>query len=55
MVKGGEPLRIECEHFLECVRDGKSPRSDGQDGLRVVKVLDAASRSLAAGGAPIKL
>jgi len=55
VVSGGEPLRIECEHFLECLRDAKTPRSDGRDGLRVVKVLDAASRSLAAGGSPIKL
>src|ERR1700742_2023110 len=29
-----EPLRIECEHFLECIRDGRTPRSDGEAGLR---------------------
>ena len=52
---GGEPLRIECLHFLECIEKGKTPRSDGRDGLRVVRVLDAATRSLRAGGAPVHL
>ena len=52
---GGEPLRIECLHFLECTEKGRTPRSDGRDGLRVVRVLDAAARSLKAGGAPINL
>jgi predicted dehydrogenase len=52
---GGEPLRIECLHFLDCIEKGKAPRSDGRDGLRVVRVLDAATRSLKAGGAPINL
>jgi predicted dehydrogenase len=52
---GGEPLRIECLHFLECIEKGKVPRSDGRDGLRVVRVLDAAARSLKAGGAPVNL
>ena len=52
---GGEPLRIECLHFLECIEKGRTPRSDGRDGLRVVRVLDAAARSLKAGGAPVNL
>jgi predicted dehydrogenase len=52
---GGEPLRIECLHFLECVEKGLTPRTDGQDGRRVVRVLDAATRSLHAGGAPVNL
>ena len=52
---GGEPLRIECLHFLECIEKGQTPRSDGRDGLRVVRVLDAATRSLKAGGAPVNL
>jgi predicted dehydrogenase len=55
VVKGGEPLRLECEHFIQCIRDGQTPRSDGRDGLRVVRVLDAATRSLRAGGAPVKI
>jgi predicted dehydrogenase len=54
-VKVGEPLRLECEHFLACVRDRKQPLSDGRDGLRVVKVLDAAQRSLQQNGAPVDI
>ena len=54
-VSGAEPLKIECEHFIQCVAEGRTPRSDGRDGLRVVKVLDAATRSLRAGGAPVRL
>jgi predicted dehydrogenase len=41
-----EPLRIECEHFIECVRDGRTPRSDGEAGVRVVRVLEALQQSL---------
>jgi predicted dehydrogenase len=52
---GGEPLRVECLHFLECIEKKAAPRSDGRDGLRVVRVLDAATRSLRAGGAPISM
>jgi predicted dehydrogenase len=54
-VKGGEPLRAECQHFIDCVQNGRRPRSDGQDGLRVVQVLEAATRSLQAGGAPVEI
>ena len=48
-----EALQLEMRHFIECVRDGKRPRSDGEAGLRVVRVLDAAMRSLRAGGARV--
>jgi len=41
-----EPLRIECEHFVRCVREGLKPLSDGESGLRVVKVLEALQASL---------
>src|SRR5215213_7655858 len=34
-----EPLRLECEHFVTCVREGRAPVSDGRSGLRVVRVL----------------
>jgi len=50
-----EPLRTECEHFIECVKSRKRPRSDGRDGLRVSKVLDAAQRSLKTGGSPVEI
>jgi predicted dehydrogenase len=41
-----EPLRLECEHFVDCVRDGVAPVSDGASGLRVVRVLEALQASL---------
>jgi predicted dehydrogenase len=48
-----EPLAIEVQHFLDCCADGSTPRSDGRDGLRVVRVLEAVDQSMAAGGAPV--
>ena len=48
-----EPLRLECEHFLHAVASGETPRTDGHEGVRVLKVLDAAERSLVAGGGPV--
>jgi predicted dehydrogenase len=47
-----EPLVRECRHFVECVRGLHAPRSDGRDGVCVVATLEAAQRSLEAGGAP---
>ena len=54
-IRMSEPLRIECSHFLDCVRERKQPRSDGEDGLRVVRVLAAAERSLKSGGVPVDM
>jgi predicted dehydrogenase len=54
-IPAGEPLRTECEHFVDCALNDKVPRSDGSDGLRVVKVLEAGSKSLAHGGEPMYL
>ncbi len=54
-VKTGEPLRIECLHFIDCVENRKQPRSDGHDGIRVIKVLDAAQRSLKNNGVPVAI
>lgn len=48
-----EPLQIEMRHFLACVRGEAVPLSDGEAGLRVVKVLETASRSLHSGGARV--
>ena len=48
-VSNEEPLRIECQHFVDCIRDGSTPRSDGASGLRVVRVLEALQRSLEQG------
>ena len=50
-----EPLRIECEHFLECVRERRTPRTDGWNGLRVVRILEAAQESLLQNGRPVAL
>lgn len=49
-----EPLSIEVQHFLDCCENGTTPRSDGRDGLRVVRVLEAVDESMAAGGAPVE-
>jgi predicted dehydrogenase len=45
-IANDEPLRIECEHFVDCVRTGERPRSDGASGVRVVRVLEMLQRSL---------
>jgi predicted dehydrogenase len=45
-ISNSEPLRIECEHFIECIRTGSPPRSDGHSGVRVVRVLERLQRSL---------
>ena len=54
-VEADEPLRKQCEHFLDCVAGGKQPLTDGKNGLEVVKVLEALQESLAASGAPISI
>lgn len=41
-----EPLNEECRHFIECIQTGSIPRTDGEEGLRVLKVLNACQRSL---------
>jgi predicted dehydrogenase len=45
-IPNSEPLRIECQHFVDCVRRNHQPRSDGASGLRVVRVLEELQRSL---------
>lgn len=45
-----EPLKVECAHFVESVTSGRTPRSSGEVGLKVVKILEAADRSLQNGG-----
>jgi predicted dehydrogenase len=54
-VASQEPLSLECSHFLEAIRNDTTPLSDGYDGLRVVKVLEAGARSLSLGGAPVEI
>jgi predicted dehydrogenase len=52
-IEEAEPLKVECEHFVECITQGLAPNTDGINGLRVVTVLEAASRSLRSGGRPV--
>ena len=48
-----EPLASECRHFVECIEERKTPRSDGWSGYQVVQLLEAAHRSLALDGANV--
>lgn len=50
-----EPLRRECQYFLECISKGKKPPTDGREGLRVLRVLNASQRSLDSNGQRIYL
>ncbi len=54
-IEGQEPLQAMVRHFAECIRDGKTPETDGQAGLRVVRILEAAQRSIKAQGGRITL
>ena len=47
-----EPLERECHHFIDCITQGKRPITDGPSALRVVRVLEAAQKSLESDGAP---
>jgi predicted dehydrogenase len=50
-----EPLEQQTSHFIECIAQGTRPRTDGHSGLRVVRVLEAAQKSLESDGAPVSL
>ena len=50
-ISSKEPLRIECEHWIDCIANGETPRTDGHSGLRVVRVLEGLQGSLEADGA----
>jgi predicted dehydrogenase len=52
-IKQEEPLKTECQHFLDCINQGTVPLSSGQQGAELVKVLEASSESLRRGGAPV--
>lgn len=47
-----EPLEVECRHFLECIETGRPPRTDGREGLRVLRVLHAAEQAMLAEAPP---
>ncbi len=50
-----EPLKAECQHFLDCIENNVTPITDGKNGLEVVKVLEAAEISLSRQGGLVKL
>lgn len=54
-ISAAEPLKLECQHFLDCVAQRQRPRSDAADGLRVVRILEAAQQSLENDGTPVPL
>ena len=45
-IKMAEPLRTECQHFLDCISDGEKPRRCGTTGMNVIKILEAADVSI---------
>jgi len=51
-VDSAEPLKLECQHFIDSITSGREPRSDVLDGLAVVRVLEAGQRSIKEGGKP---
>jgi predicted dehydrogenase len=53
-IKQDEPLKLECQHFLECVRTGMTPITDGRLGLEVVRILEASSESLKQHGSAVQ-
>jgi len=54
-VKQTESLSLECQHFVDCIQTGVQPESSGAEGLRVVQVLEAASKSLKINGARVEV
>ena len=52
-VKQEEPLKTECQHFLDCIQHGRQPLTDGEQGLELVRILEASSESLRQGGSPV--
>ena len=53
-IKQEEPLKTECQHFLDCIKHGTTPLSDGKQGVELVRILEASSESLKQGGAPVE-
>ena len=51
-LKQEEPLKTECQHFLDCINNGSTPLTNGQKGLELVRILEASSRSLKSRGRP---
>lgn len=54
-VKQEEPLKLECQHFLDCIRTGTTPLTDGRQALAMVRILEASTLSLKQSGGPVFL
>jgi len=54
-IKQEEPLKTECQHFLDCIRDSRTPLTNGERGLELIRILEASSHSLKQGGGPVEL
>ncbi len=54
-LKREEPLKTECQHFIDCIRQSRKPESSGEEGLRVVQILEAAAHSLSKNGAKMPI
>lgn len=54
-LKQVEPLKVECQHFLDSIKKGSKPETSGLDGLRVVQILEAASKSLKNDGNKVEI
>ncbi|HLP77976.1 MAG TPA: Gfo/Idh/MocA family oxidoreductase [Candidatus Paceibacterota bacterium] len=54
-IKQEEPLKSECQHFLDCIKEGITPLTNGRQGLELVRILEASSSSLKQGGAPVAM
>ena len=54
-IKQDEPLKLECQHFVDCIRKGREPLASGRLGLDVVRILEAADESLKQQGASVSL
>jgi predicted dehydrogenase len=52
-LKQEEPLKAECSHFIDCIRESKTPLTCGARGMELVKILEASSASLKKGGSPV--
>jgi len=50
-----EPLQKECQHFIDCIKNGSKPKSDADQGIEIVKMIEAAQESLNNGGIPVNL
>lgn len=54
-VKQEEPLKVECQHFADCIKNGSRPLTDGQHGMELVRILEASSESLRRQGGPVRI